>query len=73
MNTDGSNVTRLTFENSTLRVPFWAHGGKEIAFTGAGIYKMNADGSGITLLFGTVANNSPSGPMTGNRSPSPAR
>ncbi len=59
MNTDGSNVTRLTFEGGTW--PAWSPDGSRIAFAANrdgdyDIYVMNADGSNVTRLTFEGAN-----------------
>ncbi len=55
MNSDGSDVRRLTETAATNRAATWSPDGRQIAFfsnreRSAGIFVMNADGSDQTLL-----------------------
>jgi len=55
MNANGSNGTRLTFNDTPDRFPAWSPDGARIAFStfrdgGSQIYTMNADGSNQTRL-----------------------
>ena len=55
MNPDGSVQTRLTSSDGDNNVPVWSPDGSRIAFTStrgpSGIWVMNADGSGQSLLI----------------------
>ncbi|NNM03966.1 MAG: hypothetical protein HKO65_02600, partial [Gemmatimonadetes bacterium] len=55
MDTDGSNLVRLTFDEGQDSAPAWSRDGTKIAFvSGRGgsvdIWVMNADGSGVMRL-----------------------
>lgn len=51
VNYDGSNLSRLTNTPADEIRPVWSPNGSQIAYTvGGAIYRMNADGSGQTLL-----------------------
>ena len=57
MDTDGSNVARLTDNSADDYSPYWSPGGNRIMFLSdrndrTGLYVMNADGSNVTLLLG---------------------
>ena len=59
MNADGTDVTQLTFGQTTSILPTWSPDGSQIAFLSnmgsGGIYVMNADGSDIRLLIDAPA------------------
>lgn len=62
MNTDGSNVKRLTFQGKYNASPSWSPDGKKIAFAGQDganfdIYVMNADGTGLKRLTSATRTN----------------
>ena len=55
MNSDGSDIRRLTFTKANERGPFWSPDGKRITFSSDGdgpahVYVMNADGSDLVCL-----------------------
>ena len=61
MNDDGTQVTQLT-TGGTDRNPQWSPDGKRLAFTSArdgsaGIFSINADGTGLTDLSRTPTTN----------------
>jgi len=59
VNTDGSNLTRLTDAEETSQLPVWSPDGSQIAFESTrgddvNIYVMDADGSNVTQLTSSV-------------------
>ena len=71
MNSDGSNVTRLTFHNAIDTVPDWSPDGSKVLFASNRVdnfevYVMNADGSNVKRLTSTLASTPcPTGLLTG--------
>jgi Tol biopolymer transport system component len=76
MNTDGSDVVRLTYDKGRNVDPDWSPDGSKIAFSSyrdtprpADIYVMDADGSNVTNLTNDLSNtdSDPSWSPDGNR------